>query len=138
MNPLKERSARTGNRRLRISIITPSYDQAHFIERAIKSVLTQTGPFDLEYLVLDGGSNDGTREILQKYNGLLYWESAPDKGQIDAINKGLRRATGDIVGWLNSDDALAPGALQRVAEAFTLRPDIEWVHGRCDVIDTND
>jgi glycosyltransferase involved in cell wall biosynthesis len=123
---------------LRISIITPSYNQGRFIERTIESVLAQRGPFELEYLVLDGGSEDGTLEILRKYKGRLRWESAPDKGQIDAINKGLRRATGDIVGWLNSDDVLAPGALEKVAEAFTRRPEIEWVHGRCEIIDADD
>ena len=124
--------------RLRISIITPSYNQARFIERTIESVLRQTGAFDLEYLVLDGGSDDGTPEILRRYDGRLSWESAPDKGQIDAINKGLRRATGEIVGWLNSDDVLAPGALEKVAEAFARRPNLEWVHGRCDIIDAGD
>src|SRR5215471_6415409 len=99
---------------LRISIITPSYNQARFINRAIASVLDQTGPFDLEYLVFDGGSDDGTLEILHTYHDRLSWQSAPDKGQIDAINQGLRCATGEVVGWLNSDDALAPGALAKV------------------------
>ncbi|HKQ73209.1 MAG TPA: glycosyltransferase family 2 protein [Blastocatellia bacterium] len=123
---------------LRISIVTPSYNQGRFIERTIESVLDQRGPFDLEYLVMDGGSEDGTLEILRKYNGRLDWESASDKGQVDAINKGLRRVTGDIVGWLNSDDLLAPGALEKVAEVFSGRPEIEWVHGRCEIIDADD
>ena len=124
--------------RLRISLITPSYNQAQFIERAIASVLCQTGPFDLEYLVFDGGSDDGTLEILHQYHDRLSWQSAPDQGQIDAINKGLRRATGEVVGWLNSDDVLAPGALAKVAEVFTRRPEVEWVHGRCDIIAPDD
>src|SRR5256885_6129730 len=105
--------------RLRISLITPSYNQAQFIERAIASVLCQTGPFDLEYLVFDGGSEDGTLEILHQYHDRLSWQSGRDQGQIDALNTGLRRATGEVVGWLNSDDVLAPGALAKVAEVFT-------------------
>ena len=124
--------------RLRISIITPSYNQAQFIEHTIASVLCQTGPFDLEYLVFDGGSDDCTLEILHKYDDCLSWERALDKGQIDAINTGLSLATGEVVGWLNSDDTLAPGALAKVAEVFTQRPDVEWVHGRCGIIDPDD
>jgi glycosyltransferase involved in cell wall biosynthesis len=124
--------------RLRISIITPSYNQAQFIERTIASVLCQSGPFDLEYLVFDGGSTDGTLEILRKYHDHLSWQSALDSGQIDAINTGLSRATGEVVGWLNSDDTLAPGALAKVAAVFTQRPEVEWVHGRCDIIDPDD
>ena len=124
--------------RLRISIITPSYNQAQFIERAIASVLCQTGPFDLEYLVFDGGSEDGTLEILHQYHDRLSWQSGRDQGQIDALNTGLRRATGEVVGWLNSDDVLAPGALAKVAEVFTRRPEVEWVHGRCDIIAPDD
>lgn len=124
--------------RVRISIITPSYNQRQFIERTIESVLEQTGDFDLEYIIVDGGSTDGTLEILRKYGGRLCWESASDEGQVDAINKGLRRATGDIVGWLNSDDTLASGALSKIAEAFQRHPRLEWVHGRCDIIDAHD
>lgn len=123
---------------LRISIITPSYNQRQFVERTIQSVLSQRGEFELEYLILDGGSTDGTLEILQKYDGALYWRSEPDEGQADAINKGLRQATGEIVGWLNSDDLLTPGALSRVAEAFKHNPRLEWAHGRCDIIDVHD
>ena len=123
---------------LRISIITPSYNQRQFIERTIQSVLSQRGAFELEYLIVDGGSTDGTLEILQRYGGDLHWRSDPDQGQTDAINKGLRQATGEIVGWLNSDDLLAPGALSRVAEAFKRHPYLEWVHGRCDMVDARD
>jgi glycosyltransferase involved in cell wall biosynthesis len=124
--------------RIRISIITPSYDQAQFIERTIVSVLDQQGDFDLEYYVLDGGSNDGTQDILRRYNGRLTWTSVPDKGQADALNKGLRAATGSIVGWLNSDDILMPGALAKVVAAFSLNPAADWVHGRCGIIDIYD
>lgn len=124
--------------RLRISIVTPSYNQAQFIERTIESVLEQSGDFDVEYRVIDGGSTDGTVEILKRYGDRIDWISEPDKGQVDAINKGLRRATGDIVGWVNSDDVLLPGALVRVARAFKTHPEIEWVHGRCRIINEND
>jgi glycosyltransferase involved in cell wall biosynthesis len=119
-------------------VITPSFNQAPFIERTIQSVLSQTGDFELEYFVIDGASTDGTVSILQKYDGLLTWASEPDSGQSDAINKGLRRATGDIVGWLNSDDTLRPGALARIVAAFRSSPGTKWVHGRCDYIDVDD
>jgi glycosyltransferase involved in cell wall biosynthesis len=124
--------------RLRISLVTPSFNQAPFIERTIRSVLDQDGDFDLEYLVLDGGSTDGTLDLLRKYGDRLTWTSAPDGGQADAINQGLRRATGDVVGWLNSDDVLMPKALERVAAVFTGQPAAQWVHGRCAIIDADD
>jgi glycosyltransferase involved in cell wall biosynthesis len=124
--------------RLRFSIITPSYNQAAFIQRTIDSVLTQTGDFDLDYRVIDGGSKDGTVDILRGYGSRVAWVSERDDGQIDAINKGLRGATGDIVAWVNSDDVLLPGALARVAAAFTAHPEVEWVHGRCRIIDEHD
>jgi len=124
--------------RLRISIVTPSYNQAQFIRRTIDSVLEQVGNFDLDYRVVDGGSTDGTVEILKSYGDRFQWVSEKDKGQVDAINKGLRAATGDIVGWVNSDDVLMPGALARIARAFETHPEVEWVHGRCRMIDEHD
>lgn len=124
--------------RLRISIVTPSFNQAQFIERTVRSVLDQRGDFDLEYRVLDGGSSDGTLDILRRYEDRLTWSSGSDKGQVDAINKGLRAATGNIAGWLNSDDVLMPGALAKVAAAFAAHPDADWVHGRCEIIDVED
>ena len=124
--------------RLRFSIVTPSYNQAAFIGRTIDSVLAQAGDFDLDYRVIDGGSTDGTLEILKGYGARIAWVSERDGGQIDAINKGLRGATGDVVGWVNSDDTLLPGALGRVAAAFTAHPGAEWVHGRCRIIDEHD
>jgi glycosyltransferase involved in cell wall biosynthesis len=124
--------------RPRISIVTPSYNQAQFIERTIESVLSQRGDFELEYRVVDGASSDGTVEILKRYSDRLAWTSERDAGQVDAINRGLRAATGDIVGWVNSDDMLLPGALQVVARAFAEHPQAEWVHGRCEIIDPDD
>ncbi len=123
---------------LRISIVTPSFNQAPFIRRTIDSVLEQRGDFDLDYRVLDGGSTDGTLDILKSYGSRLEWSSAPDGGQVDAINQGLRSLTGDVIGWLNSDDTLMPGALGRIADAFTSNRNTEWVHGRCQIIDEND
>jgi glycosyltransferase involved in cell wall biosynthesis len=123
---------------MRISIVTPSFNQASYIRRTIDSVLDQTGDFELEYRVLDGGSTDGTIEILESYGDRLAWTSEPDNGQVDAINKGLRLLSGDVVGWLNSDDLLLPGALAKVADAFRSNPSVEWVHGRCNIIDEND
>jgi len=120
------------------SIVTPSYNHARFIRRTIDSVLGQRGDFDLEYLVVDGGSTDGTLAILREYEGKLQWSSEADQGQADAINKGLRRCTGEIVGWVNSDDLLLPGALERVAQALRAHPEAEWVHGRCRIIDEYD
>lgn len=102
----------------RITLITPSFNQGKYIEQTILSVLEQGYP-NLEYIIMDGGSSDETVEIIRKYaNKISYWESKPDKGQSDAINKGLQRATGDVFNWLNSDDILEKGALHEVGKAF--------------------
>jgi glycosyltransferase involved in cell wall biosynthesis len=123
---------------VRISIVTPSFNQAPYLARTLDSVLSQTGDFTLEYRVIDGGSSDGSVDILRRYDGRLHWISEPDKGQVDAINKGLRAVSGDIVGWVNSDDVLLPGALAAVARAFREQPQAEWLHGRCEIIDPAD
>ncbi|MBZ0221341.1 MAG: glycosyltransferase [Candidatus Methylomirabilis sp.] len=118
----------------RITVITPSYNQGGFIAETIESVLVQEYP-DLEYLVIDGGSNDGTLEVLKRYDGRLAWVSERDRGQSDAINKGIRRATGDIIAYLNSDDLYEPGALKKAAQYFQAHPDCLWLTGRCGIID---
>lgn len=115
---------------LRISVITPSYNQGPFIERTIQSVLNQDYP-NLEFIVMDGGSTDETVDILKKYSGQLAWASERDRGQSNAINKGLRKATGDVLYYLNSDDLLLPGALHKVNRFFQTHKDSVWVTGYC-------
>lgn len=111
----------------RISIITPSFNQGQFLDETIRSVLSQDYP-NLDYVVMDGGSTDGSVEIIKSYESqLTYWQSQADGGQYDAINKGFAKTTGEVMGWLNSDDKYAPGALDLVAELFAQFPDIEWV-----------
>jgi GT2 family glycosyltransferase len=106
----------------RISIVTPSFRQAEFIEETIRSVLLQGYP-NLQYLVIDGGSTDGTTAVLERYSPWLsYWVSEKDRGQSHAINKGFARADGEILAWLNSDDLLMPGALAAVAAAWHRQP----------------
>lgn len=122
-------------RLLRISVVIPSLNHARFLSLALTSALEQTGPFDLEVLVIDGGSTDGTVELLRSYGDRIRWVSEPDGGQSDALNKGFRLATGDVLGWLNSDDLYQPGALAAVAGAFQQFPQVEWVHGQTEVID---
>lgn len=111
------------------SIVTPSYNQARFVEQTLQSVLSQDYPHK-EYLVIDGGSTDGSVDIIKRYaDHLDYWLSEPDHGQAHAINKGFTRSRGDVLGWLNSDDTLLPGALTVVAEAFAAHPEIDLVYG---------
>jgi carbamoyltransferase len=122
----------------KISIVTPSFKQAGFIERTLRSVLDQQYP-NLEYVVQDGGSEDGTREILERYAGrLAAWESRADAGQAEAINRGFAKTGGEIMAWLNSDDILLPGALAYVADFFTRHPEIDVVYGHRVLIDEND
>lgn len=122
----------------RVSIITPSFNQVKFLERTILSVLGQDYP-NLEYMVIDGASTDGSVEIIHKYTDqLYYWVSEPDRGQTDAINKGFGRATGEILAWLNSDDTYAPGAVMQAVSFMRQHPDVGLVYGDMNFIDEND
>jgi len=120
---------------VKVSIITPSYNQADFLEQTIRSVFGQNYP-DLEYIVVDGASTDDSVEIIKKYSDrIAWWVSEPDKGQADAINKGFQRATGEVVAWLNSDDVYAPGAIAAAVEAFKHNPDLGLVYGNAVTFD---
>jgi hypothetical protein len=118
-----------------VSIVTPSYNQAAFLESTLQSVLRQEG-VDLELLVVDGGSTDGSLEIIRRYaDPLAWWVSEPDSGQAEAINKGLQRAKGEIVAWLNSDDLYLPGAVAQAAAALEAHPQAGLVFGDALTID---
>ena len=121
----------------KISIITPSYNQGQFIEETIRSVLLQRYP-NLEYIIIDGGSTDCTLDIIRKYGPWIsYWVSEPDNGQSHALNKGFAVATGDIFGWINSDDTYNENALKFVGKWFSENPLLEYLYGGIYVIDEN-
>lgn len=120
-----------------VSIITPSFNQAPFLEATIRSVLEQDYP-SLEYIIVDGGSTDGSLEIIQKYsNRLSWWVSEKDKGQTDAINKGFSHAHGDVLAWLNSDDTYNPGAVSAAEKVLEMNPKHGLVYGDANFIDEN-
>jgi glycosyltransferase involved in cell wall biosynthesis len=122
----------------RISVVTPSFNQAEFIERTILSVMNQVTNFPVEHIVIDGYSTDGTREILEKHSCAIRLISEPDRGMGEALNKGFAMATGEIIGWLNSDDTYLPGALQKAADYFGRHPDCLWLYGNCRMVDEQD
>ena len=116
------------------TVITPSYNQGKYIRATVESVLSQRLP-GLQYLVMDGGSSDETLDVLRSYGDRLWFCSEPDRGTADAVNKGLARAEGDLIGWLNSDDVYYPGALARVAALFERHPEVDVVYGRAHHVD---
>lgn len=118
-----------------VSIVTPSYNQADFLEETILSVLAQDYP-NLEYIIIDGGSTDGSLEIIQKYEKCLaWWVSEPDQGQTDAINKGFAHANGEILAWINSDDTYEPWAVREAVEYLQSHPETGMVYGDARLID---
>ncbi|GAG62509.1 unnamed protein product [marine sediment metagenome] len=122
----------------RISVITPSYNQGRFLEKTILSVLNQNYP-NLEYIIIDGGSTDESINIIKKYENYIdYWVSEKDRGQADALNKGFKKATGDIIGWQNSDDIYLPSVFLKIAELFKQNPKIDIIYGnRFDIDEDN-
>ena len=120
---------------MKVSIITPSFNQVEYLESAIRSVLAQ-GYEDIEYFIVDGGSTDGSVDIIRQYQDqLAWWVSEPDKGQANAINKGLQRATGEVIAWVNSDDVLAPGTVTAAVQVFQGHPEVCLVYGDAISID---
>lgn len=110
-----------------LTIVTPSFNQGRFIELTIRNILLQNYP-SLEYIIVDGGSTDGTQEIIRKYEPWIdYWVSEPDRGMYEALNKGFRLGSGEIMGWSPTGDLYAPGALQVVGTAFGSNPRVEWI-----------
>ncbi len=132
LEKLKKRT-KTGNKKMKISVVIPSYNQGKFIRQTIESILAQEG--DIEVFVADGGSTDETVEILKSYGQKIQWVSEKDNGQTDAINKGLSRVTGDIVAYINSDDFYIPGAFKRVREVFSEHTEVMWLTGDALIVD---
>lgn len=119
----------------KISIITPNYNGDKYLEETILSVINQNYP-NLEYIIIDGGSNDSSVEIIKKYQDkITHWISEPDKGLYNALNKGFSLSTGDIMGWINSDDKLHPNCLSILAKTFFEKPNIHWIQGKPNTID---
>jgi len=122
----------------KISIVTPSFNQAQFLEKSILSVINQNYP-NLEYIIIDGGSTDGSTDIIKKYEkNLTYWVSEKDSGQSEALNKGFEKCTGEIQAYLNSDDIILNGILEKVGSVFLNFPEVDFVYGHTFVINEFD
>jgi glycosyltransferase involved in cell wall biosynthesis len=121
-----------------VSIVTASFNQARYLEATINSVLGQEYP-RIEYIIVDGGSTDGSVDVIKKYaDKLAWWVSEKDKGQTDAINKGFNRATGEILAWINSDDTYNPGAISQAVKYLLENPEVGLVYADCNFIDEED
>ena len=122
---------------LSVSAITPAYNHGAYIERTVRSVLAQDVP-GLEYVVFDGGSRDGTVDVLRRYTDRVRWVSEPDRGLAHAVNKGLRATSGEVIGWLNSDDVWEPGAVRAASEFLAAHPEVDVVYGDARYVDPDD
>ena len=120
-----------------VSIITPSFNQAQYLEQTIQSVLSQDYP-NIEYIIMDGGSTDGSVDIIKKYQDKIkYWVSEQDAGQTEAINKGFAKAQGEILAWINSDDSYNPNAVSEAVKYLIENPNVAMVYADCNFIDEN-
>jgi glycosyltransferase involved in cell wall biosynthesis len=122
---------------MRVSVVTPSYNQGQFIQRTLESVASQDGA-DIDHVIFDGGSTDDTVGVLKRFSDGIKWISEKDKGQTDAVNKGIRATDGEIIGWLNSDDIYYPNAIARVTAYFEAHPEVDVIYGMADHIDLVD
>jgi len=132
----REETLEQKEKEILVSIVTPSYNQAEFIEDTILSIQNQTYPF-VEHIIVDGASTDGTVEILKKYGDNINWISEPDNGETEAVNKGFKMARGEIIGWVSSDNTLELDAVETVVSIFKHHPDIDMVSGGANIIDKN-
>lgn len=124
---------------MKVSIVTPSYNQGQFIRRTIESVISQSTPnIEIDHVVFDGGSRDESVEVLKSFGSHIKWESKKDNGQADAVNKGILATDGEIIGWLNSDDIYYPNAIHKVVNYFNKNPEVDVVYGMADHINLDD
>ena len=122
---------------MKLAVVTPSFNQADFVERTLQSVAAQKG-VEVEHVVMDGGSKDGTVDVLRRFGVAVRWVSEPDNGQAHAVNKGIAATTAELIGWLNSDDVYYPEALSAVADFMRRSPEVDVVYGMADHIDRDD